>query len=49
MVHGSIFGDRTTGIAIVFGILGIGLISTFNKKVTRHHRPKLKTPTTGGD
>jgi hypothetical protein len=29
MVHGSVFGDRTTGIATVAGILGIGLISTF--------------------
>lgn len=30
MVDGSIFGDRTIGIAIVTGIAGIGLISTFN-------------------
>jgi hypothetical protein len=30
MLHGSVFGDRTTGIAIVTGILGIGLISTSN-------------------
>jgi hypothetical protein len=30
MVHGSVFGDRTTGIAIVTGIVGIGLISTSN-------------------
>jgi len=30
MVNGSIFGDRTIGIAIVTGIVGIGLISTFN-------------------
>jgi hypothetical protein len=30
MVNGTIFGDRTTGIAIVTGILGIGLISTSN-------------------
>ena len=30
MLHGGIFGDRTTGIAIVTGILGIGLISTSN-------------------
>lgn len=29
MVNGSIFGDRTIGIAIVTGIVGIGLISTF--------------------
>jgi hypothetical protein len=31
MVNGSIFGDRTVGIAIVTGIVGIGLISTANK------------------
>jgi hypothetical protein len=30
MVNGSIFGDRTIGIAIVTGIIGIGLISTYN-------------------
>ncbi len=30
MVNGSIFGDRTSGIAIVTGIIGIGLISTSN-------------------
>jgi hypothetical protein len=30
MVNGIIFGDRTTGIAIVTGIVGIGLISTSN-------------------
>ena len=28
MVHGSVFGDRTIGIAIVTGIIGISLIST---------------------
>jgi len=31
MVNGSIFGDRTVGVAIVTGIIGIGLISTSNK------------------
>jgi drug/metabolite transporter (DMT)-like permease len=30
MVHGSVFGDRTTGIATIMGIVGIGLISTSN-------------------
>jgi hypothetical protein len=30
MVHGSVFGDRTTGIATITGIVGIGLISTAN-------------------
>ena len=28
MSHGSILGERTTGIAIVIGIIGIGIIST---------------------
>jgi len=32
MVHGSVFGDRTTGIATITGIVGIGLISTFTTK-----------------
>jgi hypothetical protein len=30
MLHGSVFGDRTTGIAAITGIVGIGLISTSN-------------------
>ena len=30
MVHGSVFGDNTTGIAAITGIVGIGLISTSN-------------------
>jgi len=34
MVHGSVFGDRTTGTAIVTGILGIGLISAYTTKPT---------------
>ena len=28
MFEGSLFGERTTGIAIVIGIVGIGLIAT---------------------
>ena len=32
MVNGSVFGDRTAGIAIVTGIIGIGLISS-NRKI----------------
>lgn len=28
MLHGDIFGERNTGIAIVVGIIGIGLIAT---------------------
>lgn len=32
MLSGNIFGDRTTGIAIVVSIIGIGLIST-NRQV----------------
>jgi len=30
MVNGNIFGERTIGIAVVTGIIGIGLISTSN-------------------
>ena len=42
MVHGSVFGDRTTGIAAIIGIVGIGLISTSNvtsglKSVNKSH------------
>lgn len=28
MFHGNIFGENNTGIAIVIGIVGIGLIAT---------------------
>jgi hypothetical protein len=28
MFHGNIFGEKNTGIAIVIGIVGIGLIAT---------------------
>jgi hypothetical protein len=31
MIHGGIFGDRTAGVAIVTGIIGIGLISASHK------------------
>jgi hypothetical protein len=31
MIEGSVFGDRTSGIAIVVSIVGIGLISTHRK------------------
>ena len=40
MVHGSVFGDRTTGIAIVAGILGIGLISAYTTKPTLKNTTK---------
>ena len=30
MFHGSIFGENNSGIAIVIGIIGIGLIATSN-------------------
>ncbi len=51
MVNGSIFGDRTTGIAIVTGILGIGLISTSNSKSglkTFTSQRKTADPNDGG-
>ena len=40
MVNGTIFGDRTTGIAIVTGILGIGLISAYTTKPTLKNTTK---------
>jgi hypothetical protein len=45
MVHGGIFGDRTTGIAVVTGILGIGLISTsnFTSGLKSFNKPQSKT------
>jgi hypothetical protein len=45
MVNGSIFGDRTIGIAIVTGIIGIGLISTFTKAVGRKGFNKSQSKT----
>ena len=45
MVNGSIFGDRTIGIAIVTGIIGIGLISTFTTAsgLKSFHKSQSKT------
>lgn len=34
MFHGSMLGERTTGIATVVGIIGIGIISTSKKLCT---------------
>ena len=35
MFEGSIFGDNTTGIAIVIGIIGIGLIATSSYRLLK--------------
>ncbi len=35
MFEGSVFGENTTGIAIVTGILGIGLIATSSVRVLK--------------
>ena len=45
MVHGSVFGDRTTGIAAITGIVGIGLISTSNltSGLKNVNKPQSKT------
>jgi hypothetical protein len=45
MVNGSIFGDRTIGIAIVTGIIGISLISTsnFTSGLKSFHKSQSKT------
>ena len=31
MFEGSIFGERTTGVAIIIGIVGLGLIATSSR------------------
>ena len=38
MYNGSIFGEETTGIATVLGIIGIGIITSSNKAAlaTKH-------------
>jgi hypothetical protein len=40
MFHGSILGERTTGIATLIGIIGIGTIAGYTKirKATEHRR-----------
>ena len=45
MVNGTIFGDRTTGIAAITGIVGIGLISTSNltSGLKNVNKPQSKT------
>ena len=35
MFHGNIFGERNSGIAIVIGIIGIGVIATSNFKLLK--------------
>ena len=35
MFHGSILGERTTGIATLVGITGIGIIAHTNKRIKR--------------
>ena len=45
MINGSIFGDRTIGIAIVTGIIGISLISTAKSTsgLKSFNKPQSKT------
>lgn len=33
MWNGSILGERTTGVATIIGIVGLGLIATSNKAI----------------
>jgi hypothetical protein len=40
MVDGNIFGERTTSIATVVGIVGISLISTFTTRLTLKNTTK---------
>ena len=35
MFEGSVFGESTTGIAIVMGIVGIGLIATSSVRILK--------------
>jgi hypothetical protein len=35
MFHGNVFGERNSGIAIVIGIIGIGLIATSNFRLLK--------------
>jgi hypothetical protein len=35
MFEGSVFGERTTGIAMVMGIVGIALIATSNVRLLK--------------
>jgi uncharacterized membrane protein YccC len=35
MFEGSIFGENTTGVAIVIGIIGIGLIATSSYRLLK--------------
>ena len=35
MFEGSLFGERTTGIATVIGIIGIGLIATSSYRLLK--------------
>jgi hypothetical protein len=37
MFEGSIFGERTSGIATVIGIIGIGIIATSNIWIWKKH------------
>jgi hypothetical protein len=39
MAEGSILGERTTGLATVVGIVGIGLISSSSNAPRRRVRP----------
>ena len=35
MFHGNVFGERNSGIAIVIGIIGIGLIASSNFRLLK--------------
>jgi len=40
MVEGHILGERTTGIATVLGIVGIGTLSKGRRNITRRQKAK---------
>ena len=38
MFQGSILGERTTGLATIVGIIGIGIITSSNAHARKHRR-----------
>jgi hypothetical protein len=48
MFHGDIFGERNSGIAIVIGIIGIGLIATSKFRLFKEKEGRDSTDNTMG-
>jgi hypothetical protein len=41
MFHGGILGENTTGIATLIGIVGIGILSTSNRRASHEEKKAL--------